>query len=76
MATSRVIKLTPISDVRISDVVMCPDGRERTVCAKDLRRSPDGDVTLFGDLYCCGMQRVKVVQYETITCHKINIKRE
>jgi hypothetical protein len=36
------------------DVIVCPDGRERTVCQGDIRYNSLMGVTIFGDSYHAG----------------------
>jgi hypothetical protein len=40
------------------DVIVCPDGKERTVCQKDIRTNSFLGVTIFGDSYHGGHKLV------------------
>ena len=44
------------------DVIVCPDGKERTVCPLDIRHSNLMGVTIFGDSYHGGHKLVPKVQ--------------
>jgi len=44
------------------DVIVCPDGKERTVCQSNIRYNSLMGVTIFGDSYHGGHKLVKVVQ--------------
>lgn len=47
------------------DVIVCPDGKERTVCQKDIRGNSFLGVTIFGDSYHAGHKLVaKRIVYE------------
>lgn len=50
-----------IDDIRVGDTVLCPDGKERTVCANNIKRDPFMGTTLFGDCYMNGYKPVKKV---------------
>jgi hypothetical protein len=41
------------------DVIICPDGKERTVCQKDIRYNNLIGVTIFGDSYHAGHKLVQ-----------------
>ena len=59
----RTIKNVHISEIRIGSVVISNDGRERTVCASDIKRDPFMGKTVFGDNYACGNRLVKTAIY-------------
>ena len=40
------------------DIIVCPDGKERTVCKSDIRYSELMGVTIFGDSYHAGHRLV------------------
>lgn len=40
------------------DVIICPDGKERTVCQKDIQYNSLMGVTIFGDSYHAGHKLV------------------
>jgi len=53
--------VVPVHKDRIvaGDVIVCPDGKERTVCQKDIRYSSFMGVTIFGDSYHGGHKLVQ-----------------
>ena len=50
----------------VGDVIVCPDGRERTICQKDIRRDNVMGITIFGDSYRCGSKLVPIVVFKKI----------
>lgn len=53
------------------DVIVCPDGRGRTVCQADIKYSSLMGVTIFGDSYHAGHKLVPLVprvQLRSIQC--------
>lgn len=55
-----MIQLTHIDDIKAGDTVV-HDGKEHTVCPKDLKPSTFMGTTLFGDSYRCGTLPVSKV---------------
>jgi hypothetical protein len=55
-----------IDSVKAGDTVRCPDGIDRTVCAKDIRRDPFIGTTLWGDSYMCGHRPVNLVEFQPL----------
>lgn len=49
--------------VGVGDIVVCEDGKERTVCAKDIDRDDLFGITIFGDSYVLGRKPVKILKY-------------
>jgi hypothetical protein len=52
-------KLVHIEDITAGDIVFHEE-KMRTVCRSDLRRHPDGELTLFGDSYRLGYKSVMI----------------
>ena len=52
--------VVPVHKNRIvaGDVIICPDGKERTVCPKNIRYGSFMGVTIFGDSYHLGHKLV------------------
>jgi hypothetical protein len=48
------------------DVIVCPDGKERTVCKSNIRNNSLFGVTIFGDSYHGGHKLVQKIQWEFI----------
>ena len=42
------------------DIIVCPDGRERTLSSVDIRYNSFMGVTIFGDSYNCGYKLVPI----------------
>jgi ASC-1-like (ASCH) protein len=53
-----------ISQIRAGDIIVFY-GKHVTVCHKDIRYSPDMDISIFGDCYHSGNKPVEVVIIET-----------
>ncbi|MEM7727915.1 MAG: hypothetical protein AAF311_01435 [Pseudomonadota bacterium] len=49
-----------ISEVRVGDIVLHPDGHDRTVCAENLTRDPFMGLSLFGSSHKSGLEPVLV----------------
>lgn len=50
-----------ISLIKSGDTIICPDGRKRTVCDKDIKRCNFMGLMIFGDSWNLGTLPVKVV---------------
>lgn len=48
--------------IAVGDNIICPDGRDRTVCSKDIKRCNILGVTIFGDSYNAGHKLVPRLQ--------------
>jgi hypothetical protein len=53
-----------LSNVVAGDIVICPDGVERTVSRQDIKIDPFVGRTLFGDSYRLGQVPVRVLKYK------------
>ncbi|GLQ23870.1 hypothetical protein GCM10007853_17440 [Algimonas ampicilliniresistens] len=53
-------KAKHISEVRVGDIVLHPDGYDRTVCAENLTRDPFMGLSLFGSSHKSGLEPVFV----------------
>lgn len=53
-------ELVHITQVKEGDTVM-HNGLISKVGREDIKRWPDGDLTLFGDLYRCGQKKVELL---------------
>lgn len=51
-----------ISALRPGDTIH-HEGADRTVCSADIRRAPDGEVSVFGDSYRLGTLPVQRVRF-------------
>lgn len=50
-----------ISQVRVGDAIVCPDGCVRTICANDIKRNSFMGTSIWGDSYKIGSVPVKRV---------------
>lgn len=49
-------------EVQVGDAIKRNDGEFHTVCAKDIKRCPLMGVTIFGDSFKLGYERVEVLE--------------
>lgn len=55
-----------INDIRVGDVIICSDGKERTVCKKDINDCAFMGRSVFGDTYKLGHELIKRVVYKRV----------
>ena len=54
-----------ISRIRVGDTILHTDGKIRTVSSTNIKSNPFHGITLFGDSYKLGYQKVKRITYKT-----------
>lgn len=52
-------KLVHISSIVAGDTIMCVDGKVRTVCGNNIRKCSFMGISIFGDNYKSGTEKVK-----------------
>lgn len=58
-------KMVHISEIKPGDVIICPDGVDRTVGKNDIKENSFMGRSIFGDSYHSGYKKVKKVVYPT-----------
>ena len=49
--------------IEIGDAIICKDGRTRTVCKNNIKRNSFTGITIFGDSYMLGHEKVRRVLF-------------
>lgn len=55
------IQLVHKDDIEIGDVIICADGKMRTVCRNNIKYDSFMGLSIFGDTYRLGYEKVKKV---------------
>jgi hypothetical protein len=50
------------NQINVGDIIICPDGRERTVCRSNIKYDSFIGRTIFGDSYHLGYKLVPKIQ--------------
>jgi hypothetical protein len=64
MAVTKKIVEVHSSTISIGDIIICPDGFERTISKGNIKRDTFFGITIFGNSYKLGSNPVKKVIYE------------
>ena len=59
------ISAVHISEITVGNTILHTDGKVRTVSRNDIKYNPFYGLTLFGDCYKLGYQKVKRITYKT-----------
>lgn len=60
----RPVSKVHISQIGVGDAILCGDGKIRTVCKSNIKRSEFMGITIFGDSYHSGHKLVVRVNFD------------
>jgi hypothetical protein len=60
----RPVSKVHISQIRVGDTILCDDGKIRTVCKNNIKRSEFMGITIFGDSHHSGYRLVVRINFD------------